>query len=175
MTKTREQELEKEKEILIELFNKVCDANGITAEHVRKGELWWKKYIREGFKLGIQEGKAQAIAEEIEFLNYILIGNGYTKEYYIKMLEERLAKLQSPRETQDKGESPISGVPELDNSEYAKKGLSKHKPEDTIPIAEVMKIIDSIEIDYPDDDGLPFEQTAEEFKKELKAKLQEIK
>ena len=56
-----------------------------------------------------------------------------------------------------------------DNCEYC-RGIETGKAQ---TLADVMKIIDSIEVDYPDDDGLPFEQTAEEFRKELKAKLQE--
>ena len=38
--------------------------------------------------------------------------------------------------------------------------------------SEALKIIDSIETQYPDDDGLPFDITATEFIEELKSKLQ---
>lgn len=42
-------------------------------------------------------------------------------------------------------------------------------------IAEVEKLIESIDTQYPDDDGTPFEVLACNFKKELKQKIKEMK
>jgi hypothetical protein len=140
-----------------------------------------RKGIKEGIEIGKKQspffgwsyeeieynGKAQALAEVMKIINEGIEG---TKEAHAKdsrglihracmhTLEELKAKLQSPQK-------------EVKEQSFS----SKSNSEDTISKAEVMKIINSIEIDYPDDDGLPFERTAEEFKKELKAKLQETK
>lgn len=50
--------------------------------------------IKQSFNQGYEQAISSQKQEEIEFISYILTGNGYTKEYYIKMLKDRLSKLK---------------------------------------------------------------------------------
>jgi hypothetical protein len=96
------------------------------------------KAFDKGWGLGYDLGKLEEQERVKKYVGNLSIvnenmGNKEVRKNVAVVLKLLLAEINRPQETQAKGNLPISSVEELNNSEYAKKGLLRHNPEDNIP------------------------------------------